>query len=145
MSVLLKENIFQIKKVPHPMLLMTSSNENDTITTEDEEDVETMKKEKATSKAKPRKVFKCDYSGCHKTYLSKENLKLHYLNIHLKEKPYQCSYCGLKFSHRNGKIYHERKVHTLYFPYKCNYENCSHYFVCKSALNFHVKINHKKV
>jgi hypothetical protein len=46
--------------------------------------------------------FPCEYSNCKKTYKSKENLKLHVKNIHLKEKPYSCSYCHKTFSHRNG-------------------------------------------
>jgi hypothetical protein len=65
------------------------------------------------------KLFKCNYLDCSKAYKSKENLTLHYRNIHLKEKPYNCLYCGAAFSHRNGKTYHERKFHTKYLPYKC--------------------------
>ena len=50
------------------------------------------------------KFFKCQIIECHKSYKSKENLKLHIKNIHEGIKPYQCSYCELKFSHRNGKF-----------------------------------------
>lgn len=49
------------------------------------------------------KNFACTFENCGKVYKSKENLTLHYKNIHLKEKPYSCSYCGSLFSHRNGK------------------------------------------
>lgn len=48
---------------------------------------------------------------CLKEYRSKENLHLHHLNIHLNIKPYSCGYCKKKFSHRNGKIYHEKNKH----------------------------------
>ncbi len=48
------------------------------------------------------KLFKCEYVGCDKAYKSKENLNLHIKNIHLKVKPYQCSFCSSRFSHRNG-------------------------------------------
>jgi hypothetical protein len=49
------------------------------------------------------KMFKCEYDDCDKAYKSKENLTLHVKNKHLGIKPYQCGYCKLQFSHRNGK------------------------------------------
>jgi len=49
------------------------------------------------------KIFTCAFEGCKKIYKSKENLTLHYRNIHLKEKPYSCKFCSSRFSHRNGK------------------------------------------
>jgi hypothetical protein len=68
-----------------------------------------------------RKTFDCPVKGCAKVYKSKENLTLHYKNIHLKEKPYSCKFCEAVFSHRNGKTYHERRFHTKYFPHKCSF------------------------
>ena len=62
------------------------------------------------------KMFIC---FCGKIYRSKENLILHYKNIHLGKKPYKCEFCNCYFSHRNGKSYHVRKFHTKIFPYKC--------------------------
>jgi uncharacterized Zn-finger protein len=49
------------------------------------------------------KLFKCKVQGCDKSYKSKENLQLHVQNIHEGVKPYTCSYCDSKFSHRNGR------------------------------------------
>lgn len=49
-----------------------------------------------------QKKFTCKIENCKKSYKSKENLILHYKNIHLKEKPYSCQYCPATFSHRNG-------------------------------------------
>jgi hypothetical protein len=49
------------------------------------------------------KLYKCSFKCCTKSYKSKENLTLHFKNIHLKEKPYNCKYCPSVFSHRNGK------------------------------------------
>jgi hypothetical protein len=72
-------------------------------------------------KSKRYRTFPCTSKGCTKVYKSKENLTLHYKNIHLKEKPYSCKYCDAVFSHRNGKTYHERKFHTKYLPHKCSY------------------------
>lgn len=46
--------------------------------------------------------YKCEQEGCEKSYRSKENLNLHIKNKHLGIKPYQCKFCLLKFSHRNG-------------------------------------------
>jgi hypothetical protein len=47
------------------------------------------------------RLFACN--ACDKVYKSKENQTLHYKNIHLKLKPYNCRYCSSVFSHRNGK------------------------------------------
>jgi hypothetical protein len=96
------------------------------------------------------KLFKCDYDGCDKAYKSKENLNLHVKNKHLGIKPYQCSYCKLQFSHRNGKklfnalgkTYHERKVHLNYLPHHCEADGCGSSFASKSALKYHVKNQH---
>lgn len=49
-------------------------------------------------------VYHCKYEGCTSKYKTKENLRLHIKNIHLKIKPYKCGFCELKFSHRNGKL-----------------------------------------
>jgi hypothetical protein len=55
-----------------------------------------------SNNSRGNKNFTCTFENCEKVYKSKENLTLHYKNIHLKEKPYSCSYCGSQFSHRNG-------------------------------------------
>ena len=88
------------------------------------------------------KQYVCEYENCGKSYRSKENLNLHIQNVHQNIKPYQCLYCPMKFSHRNGRIYHERKVHTQNLPYKCHYEGCEHVFPCKSAMMAHVRSAH---
>jgi hypothetical protein len=73
-------------------------------------------------KNKKKRTFYCPFTSCTKVYKSKENLTLHYKNIHLKQKPYSCKFCEAVFSHRNGKTYHERRFHTKVFPHKCDYE-----------------------
>ena len=84
------------------------------------------------------KAFKCE---CGKIFSTEENQRLHYINIHLHEKPYNCSFCGEGFSHRNGKIYHERVYHTFIFPYPCKL--CNSAFASKSAMIYHIKSKHK--
>lgn len=84
------------------------------------------------------KSFKCE---CGKVFSTEENQRLHYINIHLHEKPYNCSFCGEGFSHRNGKIYHERVYHTFIFPYPC--KECNNAFASKSAMIYHMKSKHK--
>lgn len=91
---------------------------------------------------KYRKQHNCIYDNCKKAYRSKENLNLHIKNFHFKEKPYQCLYCPARFSHRNGRIYHERKNHTSYLPYTCSFNNCDQSFPCKSAMMAHTKSVH---
>lgn len=90
-----------------------------------------------------KKKYSCSYDNCFKEYKSIENLHLHILNFHKKIKPYECKFCFSKFSHRNGKIYHERKMHTLDLPYSCNYNSsCSMKFPSKSSMIAHIKSAH---
>ena len=91
---------------------------------------------------KKQKIYLCEYNNCGKSYRSKENLNLHIQNIHQNKKPYQCSYCEMCFSHRNGRIYHERKNHTKHLPYQCTYDKCMLFFPCKSAMVAHIKSAH---
>ena len=84
------------------------------------------------------KAYKCE---CGKIFSTEENQRLHFINIHLHEKPYNCSFCGEGFSHRNGKIYHERVYHTFIFPYPCKL--CKSVFASKSAMVYHLKSKHK--
>ena len=90
-------------------------------------------------KQKRKRFFKCDYINCGKLYRTKENLVLHYKNKHLLQKPFKCSYCDMAFSHRNGKTFHERRIHTLEFPYTCDTVGCEMKFVSKAALIYHKK------
>jgi hypothetical protein len=53
-------------------------------------------------------IYKCTHDNCDKAYKSKENLNLHIKNKHLNQKPYQCNFCDLKFSHRNGNYYYNK-------------------------------------
>ncbi len=105
--------------------------------------------------------FKCPFKGCEKEYRSKENMNLHYKNIHLNDKPYKCKYCSSLFSHRNGKrlflnlflgkTYHERKFHTHVMPYVCDLKRksnsltvleCGQTFASKSSLTYHKTNQH---
>ena len=99
------------------------------------------KRKKKKNKKKEKTIFQC---FCGKQYNSKENYNLHYKNIHLQIKPYKCNFCEIYFSHRNGKIYHERKYHTFIFPYVCKNKKCQKVFASNSALNYHMKTKHLK-
>ena len=117
---------------------------SDNISTQTEDSIikeNKIRKIKKKYTKKEIKLFKCI---CGKVFHSKENQILHFKNIHLKQKPYKCSYCNSKFSHRNGKTYHERIFHTFILPYKCDYDNCKLSFASKSALTYHKKNKHYK-
>ena len=100
------------------------------------------KVEKKAYRKSNKKKFKCNYDGCQSEYKSIENLHLHILNFHKGIKPYKCSFCEARFSHRNGKIYHERKTHTFEFPYICNIKGCELKFPSKSSMTAHIKSAH---
>lgn len=70
-----------------------------------------------------RDKYFCYLPGCDKSYKSRENLNIHFINIHNNIKPFQCKYCAARFSHRNGKLYHERKYHRNLLDFKCEFES----------------------
>lgn len=89
-------------------------------------------------------LYRCDYEGCDKTYKIKENLDLHVKNFHLREKPFKCGFCLKKFSHRNGKLYHEKKKHLNILEFKCMINGCNAAFASRSALKYHLNHQHQK-
>ena len=54
---------------------------------------------KIDTKGKTKEVmFQCPYKGCEKQYTRPYNLKSHYRSAHTNERPYECSFCELKFA-----------------------------------------------
>ncbi len=88
--------------------------------------------------------YKCWYEGCDKRYKIKENLDLHNKNFHIKEKPFKCEYCQKNFSHRNGKLFHEKKKHLNILKCKCDRDLCKASYASRSALKYHLNNQHDK-
>ena len=93
---------------------------------EDNENIIIEEKNKIIQKKRKRynKLYICN---CGSIYKSKENMILHYKNIHQNIKPYHCSYCEGTFAHRTGKLYHERRFHTFIYPYSCPHSTSNLY------------------
>ena len=117
---------------------------NSSISTESDDD------DNVTAETNNKKQWKCTYDNCAKAYCSKENLKLHIQNVHLNEKPYPCYFCNLRFSHRNGRIYHQKKVHLItskdISKIKREIEKTKHVQLTnknKETISHELKYNHK--
>lgn len=83
--------------------------------------------------------YKCQV--CEKSFTHSSTLKDH-MNIHLRNKPYICSYPGCSKSFSNGSnLNRHMRVHTGEKPYKCNI--CKKEFSQSSNLKVHQKI-HKR-
>jgi aspartate carbamoyltransferase regulatory subunit len=94
----LREEEISIGKTPN----LSKNHEKEHVSEVKKEKKKIESKDKFYSFSVVKGLYKCEVEGCTNTYRTKENLRLHYKNIHLKMKPYKCSYCELQFSHRNG-------------------------------------------
>ena len=57
------------------------------------------------------KKFQCD--NCDKRFITKDKLKIHQMNVHIKARPYSCRYnCGgMDYNDKSNRNQHEKKKH----------------------------------
>lgn len=77
---------------------------------------------------------------CGQTYSLKENLKTHINKHHLNlMSTYPCKFCGKVFTTWPSRYYHETRVHTKNFKFKCAY--CEKQFIHGADLKDHETIH----
>ncbi|GMS84881.1 hypothetical protein PENTCL1PPCAC_7056 [Pristionchus entomophagus] len=69
------------------------------------------------------RVFKCEQ--CPKVYPTSSALKEHVMIFHLKERPFECAECGIRFGRKGGLRRHMQMVHENQL-YMCPFEGCKH-------------------
>ena len=100
--------------------------------------------------------FVCLYSGCHKSYVNSNDLKIHIMAKHTNRRPFKCEECIKTFVTKSHLKSHQ-KTHSKRrkFHYKlkrggdrnirCEYTDCDTYFKNKTALAIHTKRYHTTV
>ena len=91
-----------------------------------------------------KKLFKCKYPGCEKTFIKSINLRKHNKSHFKNKKIYFCPYegCNKSFTASYSVTLHYR-VHTGNKPFKC--EICEKKFFDKANWQYHVNNMHKKI
>ncbi len=83
------------------------------------------------------KQYKC--LECGREYAYRRGLKLHISSIHLKERPFQCSYCDYSSARKLHLERHEM-IHTGERPYVCGL--CGKGYIVEFYLNSHINKVH---
>ena len=91
-----------------------------------------------------KKLFKCKYPGCQKSFMQLVNLQKHNKSHFKNKKIYFCPFtgCNKSFTASYSVTFHYR-VHTGNKPFKC--EICEKKFFDKANWQYHVNNMHKKI
>jgi len=80
--------------------------------------------------------FVCAHEGCVRSFHSSGDLKSHE-KTHSGTKEHVCGTCGKALSSRNALKVHERALHTLDRPFKCDVPECGMTYMTKLDLDRH--------
>ncbi|KAG5667642.1 hypothetical protein PVAND_015616 [Polypedilum vanderplanki] len=107
---------------------------------------ETSKKKRQKKLAKKRstnEVFQCTFPPCDKRFPTKTRL-LNHLQLHSKNRPYQCSFCGKFYKTKDCLRSHQRVVHKN-AEIRVICDKCGLAFTRKPSLERHFKAKHLKL
>ena len=80
--------------------------------------------------------FVCPHAGCDRAFHSSGDLKSHE-KTHSGAREHVCGTCGKALSSRNALKVHERALHTLDRPFKCDVPSCGMTYMTRLDLDRH--------
>ncbi|XP_063690078.1 zinc finger protein 16-like [Bolinopsis microptera] len=93
------------------------------------------------SPVRSKKLRKCTFQGCDKSFSKSDHLKTHY-RTHTGERPYKCDYvdCYKVFAD-SANLKRHKRIHTGEKPFSCPVPGCGKQFSVSSNLKQHKRIH----
>lgn len=87
------------------------------------------------------RAFKCEQ--CDKRFNTKETMKGHMKDVHIRKESFKCSKCEKIFTKRYTLMKHNKAIHENIRPHKC--EMCTAAYGSKDSLENHMKSKHEEI
>ncbi|CAG2177962.1 unnamed protein product [Oppiella nova] len=82
--------------------------------------------------------YKCDESGCDKSFVTNYELKVHKSHVHSEDRPFTCDWPGCEATYKSKQRLDDHKLsHLGVRQFACDFHGCAKNFITKKKLTQH--------